>query len=176
MKLDDALIIAGQVHKHVNVYCDKIEIVGSMRRSKNVVNDIDFVCLVASDKNWKALKLTMEHVMYAKIESAGKAIMKCDIPQIIDGKKTFVRVEFYRGNESNYGILKLIRTGSAKQNEYLANLALKNGMQLKYSVGLMQNQEILAGADEYEVFRALGLDFVLPQAREILNGKPIWMK
>jgi DNA polymerase/3'-5' exonuclease PolX len=112
----------------------------------------------------------------AKIESAGNSIIKCDVPQIINGKKSLYRVEFYRATPGNYGILKLIRTGSAHHNEYLATLALSKGMRLKYSEGLMQGENVLAGAEETEVFRALGLEFVEPQDREVVNGKPVWMK
>jgi DNA polymerase/3'-5' exonuclease PolX len=86
----------------------------------------------------------------------------------------YVQIDFYRCTPDNYGVQKLIRTGSAEHNIWLAKLAIKQDLRLLYSKGVCEGDTVLAGGDEVDVFRMLNLDFIPPIEREIKNGKPIW--
>lgn len=44
-----------QVKSAVSVYCEKIEIAGSIKRQKPLVHDIDFVAVAKSDIEWKKI-------------------------------------------------------------------------------------------------------------------------
>jgi len=86
----------------------------------------------------------------------------------------WVQVDFYRAKPETYGIHKLIRTGSAEHNIYLAKLAIKKGMRLHYSKGLVNKSgEIVAGKDEAGVLHALGLPYIKPELREMVRGRPV---
>jgi DNA polymerase/3'-5' exonuclease PolX len=86
------------------------------------------------------------------------------------------QVDFYRATEQTYGIQKLIRTGSADHNMWLAGYALSKGFRLKYSEGLIKDKVAVAGNTEESVFLMLNLQCPDPQFREVFDGKPIWLK
>ena len=84
-------------------------------------------------------------------------------------------MDFYRAKPSTFGILLLVRTGSAEHNVWLAGCAISKGMRIKYSEGLIKDNSAIAGETEKGVFEALGLSCPLPAEREIVEGKPVWM-
>ncbi|MBA7670781.1 hypothetical protein ES703_78928 [subsurface metagenome] len=45
MELEKAKTIAGVVVEAIKVYCDRIEVAGSIRRQRPIVNDIDLVVI-----------------------------------------------------------------------------------------------------------------------------------
>jgi DNA polymerase/3'-5' exonuclease PolX len=59
---------------------------------------------------------------------------------------------------------------------WLASYALSKGFRLKYSEGLLQNDKVVAGNTEESVFEALDLPILKPEEREIVKGKPVWLK
>ena len=87
------------------------------------------------------------------------------------------QADLYRATEETYGIVKLIRTGSGEHNIFLANYAISKGFRLKFSEGLVtKDGQVLAGKTEESVFEALGLPCMKPENREVVNGKPVWLK
>lgn len=57
-----------------------------------------------------------------------------------------------------------------------ANFAISKGMRLKYSEGLLKDDDVIACETEEGVFSALGLPCPSPKNREIVDYKPVWMK
>lgn len=170
LSLKTAEDIAGIVVSLVDAWCKKIEVVGSIRRKKPEVRDIDFLVLPS---DWKSLKDTMITMARVKVVLSGDKVFRTLMP--LEGGE-WVQVDFYKTEPETYGILKLIRTGSAEHNVWLAKLAIKKGMRLHYSQGLTQDGKVIAGSEEKEVFDALGLEYVAPSEREIVNRKPVWLK
>ena len=150
---------------HFDIQFDIISTVGSVRRKRKTVNDIDFV-IIASDKGWLQLRNYFLGELKAKKVCAGEKILRF----ILDG----FELDFYRATMDNFGIHKLIRTGSAEHNIYLAKRALRKGMRIKYSLGVIKGTKVIAGRSESSIFTALGLPFIEPELREIVNGKPVW--
>jgi DNA polymerase (family X) len=148
--------------------CEKLEIVGSIRRQRPEIHDIDFIVL-ASDSNWAKIcnKFRKPNVI-----CAGNQLLKFNYP--IEGG--LFQADLYRAKNDNYGVLKLVRTGSADHNMWLAAYAITKGFRLKYSEGLLQNEQVVAGKTEESVFSALGLPCPIPEEREIVNAKPVWMR
>lgn len=171
--LRQASNIADMIFTMTDTYCDKIEIVGSIRRLREKINDVDFVVLT-DDNRWKQIKKVMTGLLGAKIVCSGDKILRTlmEIQQL----KGHVQVDFYRATKDNYGVLKLIRTGSADHNVWLAQYAIKKGMRLLYSKGLIKDGEVAeTGEDESLIFSLLDLPFVPPEQREIgKKGEPIW--
>jgi len=151
----------------IDSLCGKVEVVGSIRRKRPIIHDIDFI-VVCSDLNWTEIKQSFKNHL-----CAGQLVFKFNYP--INDKELF-QVDIYRAAEKNFGVLKLVRTGSGDHNAWLASYARSEGMMLKYSEGLVKDGVVLAGETEASVFETLGLPYVEPQKREIVDKKPVWME
>ncbi|HKM59934.1 MAG TPA: hypothetical protein VJY36_03590 [Candidatus Bathyarchaeia archaeon] len=162
-----AQAVALQVEEAVKPLCDRLEIVGSIRRKKPQVGDCDFVVL-ATDSNWTKIVQTLRK---SKIICSGPSLIKVNYP--VEG--SLFQVDFYRAKPQTFGIHLLVRTGSADHNMWLAGYAISKGMRIKYSEGLIKDNNIIAGETEKGVFEALDLSCPLPSEREIVDGKPVWM-
>lgn len=169
-KLDivNAEALALRVQGAISPLCDRFQLVGSIRRKRPSVGDIDFV-IIATDANWSKL---VQSLKISKAICEGPSVIKFNFPC---ENKVF-QVDLYRATEQTFGIQMLIRTGSADHNMFLASLAISKGFRLKYSEGLLKDEKVVAGDTEDSVFEALGLLCPKPEEREIVNGKPIWQK
>jgi DNA polymerase (family 10) len=170
LNLEDAQKVAAQIKATVEPLCELIEVAGSIRRQKNKAHDIDFVVVAKSDGEWQKINEKLRRLK-AKPNCSGNSVIKAYVP-CQDG---FFQVDFYRAKPSTFGIYLLVRTGSADHNMWLAGHAFSKGMRLKYSEGLIKEGEAVAGESERGVFEALGLPYPLPNEREVIDGKPVWM-
>jgi DNA polymerase (family X) len=168
LEIAKAQILAKQVETIIKPLCDKLELVGSIRRQKPTVGDVDFV-VVATDICWHKITQALKK---AKVICAGKSVIKINYGY----ENCFFQVDFYRATEQTFGIQEIIRTGSADHNMWLAGYSQSRGFRLKYSEGLIKNEVAVAGETEESVFAALGLHCPEPQFREIADGKPVWLK
>jgi len=163
--------LAMAVQEEIHGFCIEIDVVGSIRRKRPTVNDVDFVVLTSSDKEWKELKDKLYLECDANKISSGQWIHRITMPWfpiIGDGE---VQVDIYRSSEANYGLLKLVRTGSYQHNIKLARHALKNGMRLFYSRGILKEGNLHQCQRELDVFDLLGLSYVEPEDREVNDSK-----
>ena len=133
------------------------------------MHDVDFVVLAKSDTEWRKIVDILKGAK-ATINCAGNAVVKTLYPY----NNIRVKLDFYRAKPSTYGIHKLIRTGSAEHNMWLAGYAISKGLRLKYSQGLLKDGNVIAGESEEEVFAALGLPCPKPLER-VVDGKPVWL-
>jgi DNA polymerase/3'-5' exonuclease PolX len=170
LDLAEAADLANWVKSAVETYCDRIEVAGSIRRQRPKVHDIDFVVTTKTDAEWQKISERLKQLK-AKPNCAGNAVIKA----LIACQNGHFQADFYRAHSSNFGILLLIRTGSAEHNMWLAGLAHSKGMQLKYSQGLLKEGNVIAGENEKGVFEALDLNCPEPQEREISEDKPVWL-
>ena len=153
-----------------SLICDRIEVAGSIRRQKSKVHDIDFVVVTKNDAEWQKINEKLKKLK-AKPNCSGNSVIKAFLPC----QNGLFQVDFYRAKPSTFGILLLVRTGSAEHNVWLAGCAISKGMRIKYSEGLIKDNSVIAGETEKGVFEALGLSCPLPAEREIVDGKPVWM-
>ena len=168
LELAKAKVLASQICNLTKALCIRLELVGSIRRRKAIVGDIDFV-VVATNSNWAKISSLFKK---SNIICTGNQLIKVNIP--VEGE--LFQADFYRAYDNNFGIQQLVRTGSAEHNCFLASYALSKGFKLKYSEGLMKDTSIVSGKTEESVFKALGLPCPIPEEREIVNGKPVWLK
>lgn len=168
LELSKAETIAKQVEETVKPLCEEIEIVGSIRRKRPTIGDCDFV-VKASDANWSRIPNTLKK---SQVICTGAIVIKLNVPF----EDNLFQVDFYRANDNNFGIQELIRTGSAEHNAWIASYAISKGYRLKYSDGLMKNDQVVAGKTEESIFTALGLLYPKPEDREVSNNKPIWLR
>jgi len=152
MRLEDAQVIADKFVSEIREFCKKIEIVGSIRRKKSEINDIDII-LIPKFKE----RLIQKIRKISNLEVQGKKLIRTEY--------SGMQVDIYFTDEENWGILLLIRTGSKEHNIKLCQYAIKNGMKLSSANGLMKNDKIIASKTEEEIFKELGLDYIKPEDR-----------
>lgn len=167
--LREATNTADMVTIQAGVWCDRILTCGSVRRGIREVGDIDFVVMV-DRLNWNRLCANM--LMYSGVSKVlgGDKVFRIIYP-CVSGQ---VQVDFYRATEKNWGAMVVCRTGSAEFNVWLAKRALKAGLRFQPSIGVTRKGEAIAGEDEEGVFEALGLPFIEPKFREVVDGIPVW--
>ena len=170
LDLREAEKTAAQVKATIEALCELLEVAGSIRRQKPKVHDIDFVVVAKSDADWQRINEKLKQLK-AKPNCSGNSVIKAFVP-CQDG---LFQVDFYRAKPSTFGVLLLVRTGSADHNMWLAGYAISKGMRIKYSEGLIKDEVAVAGETEQGVFEALGLPHPLPSEREIVDNKPVWI-
>src|SRR5512135_3684310 len=143
LEIQEAEKIANLIKNAVSLHCDQIEIAGSIRRKRPKVHDIDFVVVATNDYEWQKILSELKRLK-AKPNCSGNSVIKTYFPC----NYGLFQVDFYRAKPSTFGIHLLIRTGSAEHNMWLAGYAFTKGMRLKYSEGLIKNENILAGESE----------------------------
>ena len=167
LELKKAQGLSEEIAQSIGGLCNRVEIVGSIRRKKLTVGDIDFV-VNASDCNWCKIVQSLKRT---QVICAGNNLIKLNYPY----ENSRFQTDFYRATEQTFGIQTLIRTGSAEHNMWLAGVAISKGFRLKYSEGLLKDNAVVAGDTEESVFSALGLPTPAPEQREVRDGKPVWL-
>jgi len=159
--------LAFKIVSTIDPFCIRAEVAGSIRRRKPTVNDIDVV-VQPKPQSWIQVIKEIRREFGAITEKQGEKLATLYVPFESKQGKGYVEVDLYRASEGTWGILLLIRTGSAEHNIYLCNLAIRKGYRLAYSHGLLNEKgEVIASKTEQDVFQALGLDFIPPEDREV---------
>lgn len=180
MKLNDALYECGWVLSKFNFLCEKVLVVGSVRRQRPEVNDIDIVVIprVPRDKSWNEIAKALGHAHRMVEIKKGPKLMSfahyVDIPDLLRPRGPDYTVDIYHATPETWGILVLVRTGSKEHNVKLCSLALSKGMKLSAAEGVLKPVEsfpsmmkVVASKTEEDIFVALGISFVKPEDREV---------
>jgi len=144
---------------------DRVEVAGSLRRGCATVGDVDL--LVVAEDPRPAMAALREHGDVAEVLGSGDT-------------KTSVRLEgdlqvdLRVVQAASFGAAWQYFTGSKAHNVALRQRAIDHGLRLSEygvfrgggDVGDPERGERLVGADEREVYRALGLDWIPPELRE----------
>ncbi len=154
MELGKAQRIAAEVVKVLAPYCSRIEVAGSIRRRKPLVNDIDIV-LIPSDP-WN---LTGEIARLGAVTAHGAKIQRV--------QHQGVWIDLYMATPETWATLLLIRTGSKENNIRLCSLAKRKGCHLAANGdGLFdETGKRVAGDSEESIYQALGLSYQKPEDR-----------
>ena len=165
--------------------CEQIEIVGSLRRQKYAVNDIDIIVipkfiqeddetLFGEPVQTNLLDRRLSQFCFRESVPSGKGTLSLEAngPKIkrfiksVDGED--VPIDIYISNKDTWWTLMLIRTGSKNHNIMLAKRAIEMHMQLKADgTGLLSpGGSIIPIESEEHVFRLLNLPYRIPEDRE----------
>ncbi len=156
--LERAQPVAEEIVKLLEPHCveGKVEIVGSIRRKRPWVHDLDLV-LIPKDL-WQVHSVLLG---LGKLKMSGPKILR-----VIYGQ---FPIDVYFADQATWGTLLLIRTGSAENNIRLASIAKAKGWHLKAGgEGLFGVDEIkLAGETERSIYGALEIPWQEPWEREV---------
>ena len=168
MKLEEATTLADQIVYSIWHLCDPehIMVVGSIRRKRPEVHDIDIV-LVPQSWMWNTIIQSLKNNMEARVVEAGQELVRLRVPsQNIVTTQPYVQVDIYRARPETWGVLLLIRTGSIQHNIMLCSRAQHIRMMLSAAKGVIKDGKVIASRTEEEIFKALNMDFVEPEKRE----------
>ena len=158
--------------------CERVQLVGSLRRGKSSVKDIDIIVIPKFEDSRddslfgepvkqnlldrKLSELCLE--AYLVLESNGGKIKRFFRP--IQG--VMVPIDIYIATEANWWTLLLIRTGSREHNIRLASRAIELHMQLKADgSGLLSpGGSLIQMGSEEDIFKHLRLPYRPPEERE----------
>jgi len=131
-------------------------IAGSCRRWKETCGDLDILA-IANDAATVMDRLA-QHPLVVKVLSRGPTKQRV---KLRNGLELDLRVV----PEESFGAALLYFTGSKEHNIEVRRRAINRGYKLN-EYGLFQNDQFVAGRNEEEVYRAIGLDWIPPELRE----------
>lgn len=149
-------IISVLLTRHV----EKAEIAGSVRRRRPQVNDLDIV-VIPKTWMWASIPTALKHLDLEFVRGKNEQFT------FIHEKDCFT-VDIYRATPQTWGTLLLIRTGSKMHNIKLCMRARELGLMLSAKSGVLHDGVIIASRTEEEMFKALQMDYVPPEHREVI--------
>jgi len=170
--------IADDLINDVTPFCNRIEIVGSLRRLKPCVNDIDIIAipkLLEMDDETLFGEPVQENLLERKLSQMcllGQLQLEANGTKIKRFLKTVdgdtVPIDIYFATDQTWWTLLLIRTGSRNHNIKLARRAIELQMHLKADGSglLAPDGSLFQIHSEEAIFLHLGLSYRPPEERE----------
>jgi len=135
---------------------EKITAVGSVIRMKETIGDVDF--LIASSKPQKIMDFFVSLPGVLKVWGKGPTKASVRMEQGFD-------VDIRVVPKKSYGAALQYFIGSKEHNIALRNIAISKGLKLN-EYGLFKGSKMIAGKDEKEIYRILGMPWIPPELRE----------
>ena len=134
----------------------KIEWAGSLRRMKENIGDID---ILATGPDQEKIVQAFTHLPEVK-EVLASGETKASI--IVEGG---TQVDLRVVEEDSYGAALQYFTGSKGHNIHLRGIAKAKGIKIN-EYGVFKGKKKIAGKEEKDVYRVLGMDWIDPELRE----------
>lgn len=156
--LPEAEAIAEEVVEYLRSsgLCEKIEVLGSLRRRAATVGDIDLA--VMTDKPTELMEYLLKFKGIKKVLSTGS---KTTMFIHSSGRQVDVKTQ----SKDRWGSMLQHYTGSKLHNIHLRKLALEKKMSLSEH-GIKKGGKLYKYAGENEFYEALGLKYIPPELRE----------
>ncbi|MEK9183884.1 MAG: PHP domain-containing protein, partial [Patescibacteria group bacterium] len=135
----------------------RVVVAGSVRRWKETIGDIDI--LATSDNP----KLVMDY--FVKMPDVAEVVAQGATKSAIR-LKNGLDIDLRVVPEKSYGAALNYFTGSKEHNIALRQIAMDKGCKLN-EYGLFKGEKMIAGKTEQDLYKALGLDYIEPELREM---------
>lgn len=135
---------------------EKIDIVGSLRRMKETIGDVDFLIISENPEPVMDFFVSLPGVIKIWAKGKTKASVRTRYGFDMD-----VRVV----PRKSYGAALQYFTGSKEHNIHLRKIAIEKGLKLN-EYGLFHGVKIIASDDEKNIYKSLGLEWMPPEMRE----------
>jgi DNA polymerase (family 10) len=159
MLLDQALSLANELIERLRTSgrFGRIEFAGSLRRGRETIGDLDLLATAEDPAAAAGLYVTLPGVEEVLAQGEKKSSVR-----LADGVQVDLRIV----PAESYGAAMQYFTGSKDHNVALRKRAVARGWKLN-EYGLFDSDErALAGPDEADVYKKLGLQFIPPELRE----------
>jgi DNA polymerase (family X) len=138
---------------------NKIQFAGSLRRSKETIGDIDILTTVKNTEETQA-KIMEHFVNYPEVRNViAEGETKSSV-MLNSGINVDLRVVA----DGSFGAALHYFTGSKEHNIKMRDLAKRKGYKLN-EYGMFEGEKLLAGDNEEELFKLVGMPFVPPEMR-----------
>ena len=188
MRLREAQAIAERLAGLMSPFCARVEVAGSVRRSSAEVKDVELVAIprwgerpasAPSLFGGEPERVNLLHEWAtSQAAAAGVRWIKTGTPEVVDwepkpdGKywralvDNSIKLDLFLASAENYGLILLIRTGSAEFSQAVMTYA-KHRTPYHVEGGHLRDREgeALETPEERDVFGALRLDHVLLRER-----------
>ncbi len=141
----------------------EIEVVGSVRRRKETIGDLDILVIADDENRMKIMdyftSLPEVHEILVKGPKKSSVVMK------FEGKERQVDLRIFKDDE--WGAALQYFTGSKQHNVHLREIAKEKGLKInEYGVYKADTEEKIAGETEESVYEAVGMVWIPPELRE----------
>lgn len=174
MELAQAKRLAERIVVELSVFCERIEIAGSIRRGRATVNDIDLVVLPKGLAGGPAMRSILDRC--AKTAKKIKHGDQYAVFELSNGFQLDLWIAHAGGMHEdlfdpkeipgNFGSLLFARTGSAMHNVWFAQHCQSIGLHFHPHQGVLKRGKVIAGESESDLFRVTGLQWIPPERRE----------
>jgi DNA polymerase (family 10) len=157
----EAMIIANEVMAYLEKSPDIVHLspAGSLRRMKETVGDVDL--LAAGENCTKIIRLFTEFSGIKRILASGRTKASA----IVSIEKIERQLDLRVVDVSSFGAALQYFTGSKAHNIKLRGLARDRGLKIS-EYGVFRGEEKIAGANEADIYKTLGMPLIPPELRE----------
>ena len=155
-----ALKMATRLSKKLESLCETVTIVGSIRRGRDMVGDIDIVVI---PKNIENFVIAVKGII--EFEYGGNK----KIFGMFEGRP----INIFTTTKDSYGACVYQTTGPADYNIHMRSMAKRKGMKInEYGLWDRENNTFIAGKSEEDMFAALNMEYKDPENRRA----PMWAR
>lgn len=178
MTLEAGKIQAEALVRMLSSYCEQIEIAGSIRREKAEVGDIELVAIPKYQVKMKGLskflslsdqidQVNLLEEMIETMVARGDCQLGKNGPrykELIYSHRGF-KVDLFIANKENFGLIHMIRTGSADYaKQFMIELNKKGVYKVKGGYLWLQDEKISVSSEE-QLYQTVGFPWKSPQDR-----------
>jgi DNA polymerase (family 10) len=166
--LGEILPIAKEIEEKLKTLkeVEVIDIVGSLRRRKETIGDVDFLIVSKNSKRSASVKAAADKIMdfFVSLPDVvkvwGKGPTKSSV-RLRQGFDVDIRVV----EKKSYGAALQYFTGSKEHNIATRKIAISRGLKLN-EYGLFNGNKMVAGEREEDIYKVLGMEYIFPEMRE----------
>jgi DNA polymerase (family X) len=134
----------------------RVEYAGSVRRGRETIGDVD---ILATGKDHTQI---IQHFLAHQDVSLVLAQGETKASVILEGG---VQVDLRVVDKESFGAALYYFTGSKNHNIATRKLAIRKGLKIN-EYGVFKGEKSIAGKTEKEIFKTLGLPYIIPELRE----------
>lgn len=176
---DQVIRVANKLVEYLSPFCQRIEIAGSLRRRKDVINDIEIVAVPTHLTDLFGNPIQATHLDIALDDLMKQEKIRHKEPKRWGQKyKAFIvestagelyQVDLFLPSLDTWGCVYMIRTGSAEFSKRMVTPKKFGGLMPNdlrvQDARVWRGNECLPTLEEGDLFRLWGMKFVQPEAR-----------